>query len=116
MSKVRIKVDINNSEENNSKEIDAIISNNKLKYKEDDKTTVVYSYLENILIRENNELRMNYFFDLKKESTGNIYIKELNKKLEVKIKTTKLKIDNNNIEISFIVEDNKFNYKVEVIK
>lgn len=116
MSKVRIKVEIKNSEENNLREVDAIISDSKLKYKEEENTTVVFSYLDKTLVRENNELRMDYTFDLNKETIGRIYIKELNKKLEIKIKTTKLKIENNDIEVSFIVEDNKFNYKVEVIK
>lgn len=116
MSKVQINVEIKNSEEHISKEIDAIISDNNLKYKEADKTTVIFSYLEKTLTRENNELRMTYTFDIEKETIGKIYIKELNKNIEIKIKTTKLKIDNKNIEISFIVEDNKFNYKVEVIE
>ena len=50
MSKVRIKVEIKNSEENNLREVDAIISDSKLKYKEEENTTVVFSYLDKTLV------------------------------------------------------------------
>ena len=116
MSKIRIKIDIENSEGKLSSEVDAILHDNKLKYKEEDNTIVVFSYEDNTLIRENNELRMEYKFNNSNKTQGNVYVKELNKKINLDIKTTKLKINDNNIDVSFIIEENKFNYRVEVIK
>lgn len=116
MSKIRVKVTIKNPETNISNEINAIIQDNILKYKEDKDTTVVFSYKDNRLIRENNELRMDYIFKEKNESKGEILVKELNKKIKIDIKTKKIVIKENNIKIIFDVEENEFIYKVEVIK
>lgn len=116
MSKESIKVTIKNSENNSSFKTNAIIQDNIIKYKEDNNTIVKFNYETNELIRENNELRMNYFFSNKTITTGTIFIKDLNKELELEIKTKKIQRKNNDIEIEFLVEENDFLYKIEVIK
>ena len=58
---------------------------------------------------------MAYEFDLSKETTGTLEVKSLNKLLNLNIKTNKLLINSNNIELNFLVEEEKINYKLEVI-
>lgn len=116
MSKESIKVTIKNSENNSSFETNAIIRDNIIKYKEDNNTIVKFNYDTNELTRENSELRMNYLFSNENPTTGTIFIKDLNKELELEIKTKRVQIKNNDIEIEFLVEENDFLYKIEVIK
>ena len=116
MSKIKINITIKNPEINISKEVDAILQDEILKYKEEKDTSVKFSYKDNNLVRENNELRMEYLFLENKTTKGNIFIKELNKKINVDIKTKSIKRKSNDIEIVFNVENNKFVYRVEVIK
>lgn len=116
MSKIRILVTVNNDESNTTNEFDAIIQDQTLKYIENKETTVIFSYLKNILIRENNELRMEYSFNENKKTKGIILVKEYNQEINVEVDTKSIKKENNNIEIDFNVENNKFKYKVEVIK
>ena len=116
MSKESIKVTIKNSENNSSFKTNAIIQDNIIKYKEDNNTVVKFNYDTNELTRENSELRMNYLFSNENPTTGTIFIKDLNKELELEIKTKKIQRKNNDIEIEFLVEENDFLYKIEVIK
>jgi hypothetical protein len=116
MSKIRALVSIDSPEGNQAYEVDAILQDSNLKYKENKETKVMFSYLNNNLVRENDELRMEYLFLENKTTKGNIFIKELNKKINVDIKTKSIKRKSNDIEIVFNVENNKFIYRVEVIK
>ena len=43
-------------------------------------------------------------------------MKDLNRELEVNIKTNKIERNKNDIEIEFVVEDNTIKYHIEVIK
>ena len=113
MPRLNIKVTVINDEETQEFITNAIIQDEILKYKERDNTTVIYDYKNNSLFRENNELRMDYSFNSGK---GNIFIKGLNKKLNIKIKTKKIERKINIIEIEYVIENNNFLYKVEEIK
>ncbi len=113
MPKINILVTIKNDLTDSAYTTTAIKQDSLLKYKEKDNTLVIYDYDKNSLVRENNELRMDYVFDMNKKTDGIITIKEFNKKLSVPIITNKLERKNNNIEIEFKVEDNLFLYKVE---
>lgn len=116
MPKINIKVTINNLEENTSYEVPAIITEEIIKYKEPNYTMVTYNFKDNSLFRENDELRMEYYFNSEKKTKGSINIKELNKKIDLEIKTKKIERKNNNIEIEFIIDSNIFLYKIEEIK
>lgn len=116
MPKTNIKVTIQNEEENNVITEKAILQDSLLKYKENKDTLVIYNYDKNSLVRENNELRMDYLFDVNRKTEGIIYIKDIGQKLVIKITTKKLIRKNNNIEIHFVIENKKFLYKVEEIK
>lgn len=119
MPKIDVKITIETS---SNKQLDytvkALVRRRRLIYHEPDenKTKVIYDYENNILTRENNDFYMAYEFDLSKETTGTLEVKSLNKLLNLNIKTNKLLINSNNIELNFLVEEEKINYKLEVIK
>lgn len=116
MPKIKINVTIKNKEDNQKYDVTSIFQEDILKYKEKNSTKVIFDYKKNILVRENNELRMEYYFDSGKKTKGLIEIKELNKKIEVEIETKKIERKNNDIEILFRIENDDFLYKIEEIK
>ena len=115
MPKMNIKVSIHNEMENSHYKVPAIFQEDTMKYKEQDDTIVTYNYRDNILLRENKELRMKYPFDPNRQTTGEIIIKELEKTMKIKIETIKLERKNQNIEIVFKIDENQFLYKIEEV-
>lgn len=116
MSKESIKVTIKNNQSNSTINVNAIIQDNIIKYKEEANTIVKFDYTTNELTRENNELRLNYLFLEDNKTEGIIYVKDLKKELVLEIKTKKIQRKNYDIEIEFAVEEEEFLYKIEVIK
>ncbi len=116
MPKINIQATIKNVSDNSIVKTSAIIQDDTIKYKEDDKTIVKFNYRTNELNRENDELKMRYLFSNRKKTIGTIAIKELAKTLNIQISTKKIKRKDYNIEIEFQIEENDFLYKIEVIK
>lgn len=115
MSKVKIKVSVNDDIE---KEYNAIYREKEklLTYKEEDNTLVKFNYKDNILIRENDSIFMQYKFVNKKTSKNKIFIKDLKQYLDITLFTKSILVKDNIINITYVIEDNLFNYKIEVIK
>ena len=116
MPKTKILVTIKNEEEDTSYEVPAILQDCMIKYKEKNNTTVLYDYKKNKLVRENEDLRMDYLFDMHKQTEGIIKIKELGQVIKLIIETKKIERINHNIEIRFSIEKKDFLYKIEEIK
>ena len=116
MPKIDIFVSLKNSEETIEYKTKAIFAEDSLKFLEKDGTRCIYYYHKNILIRENNKLRMEYIFDDTKETMGNINIKDLAQDITIKIKTKNIKEKNKNIEIEYEIENDNFIYRLEVIE
>ncbi|MBQ6135211.1 MAG: hypothetical protein IJI60_02725 [Bacilli bacterium] len=116
MPKIKIRVSIIQEEKETKEEVNAIYQDNIFKYQEDKKTKVILDLNQNILLRENKELKMKYIFQEKEETDGIIESKELGKKIMVKIKTKKIERKENDIKITFQVEDQSFLYHIEVLK
>ena len=116
MPKIKIIVTIKNEEEDTSYNVNAILQDNILKYQENNHTMVIYNYENNSLVRENEELRMDYLFDVERKTEGTIQVKELGQSIKLKIKTNKLERKNNNIEVNFNIEGKNFLYKIEELK
>ncbi len=116
MPKIDIKVTINNEIDQVDYKVKAIIEEDLIKYLEPDKTVTTFNYQDNTLLRENNELRMEYHFDIKKHTEGFIIVKEIDKTIKVKVKTNKIERNNHNIKINFNVEEKDFIYEIEEIK
>lgn len=120
VSKVNAKITLQNAEDNFEYVVPAIYHDDEkvIIYNEQDdqKTLVKFNYITKELIRENDSLLMKYNFNKEKNSQGTIYVKGMEKNLIVTIKTLKLvRWEDNNIEIEYQIENDKFNYKIEVI-
>lgn len=91
----------------------AIIQDEILKYQEEKNKIVIFFYQENKLIRETNELKINYIFDQEKETIGTIFIKNLNKYINVPIKTIKFEKENYNVDIIYKIEKEKYHFQIK---
>ncbi len=116
MSKIKIRVFVENLAEKRRWETIAILQDEMLKYQEEDQTKVILNLKNYSLKRENDKINMYYLFQKGKETKGIIKIKEYEKNLDIKIKTTKLERKNKNIEIKYIIENEEFLYKIEEMK
>ena len=115
-AKLDVLISVKSNDSNLEYKTTAILTEEIIKYKSEDNTTEMFDYTNNKLTRENSELRMDYVFDLNKETKGTIFVKDLNRNLDVNIKTNKIERNKNDIEIEFVVEDNTIKYHIEVIK
>lgn len=116
MPKLDVLISVKSNDSNLEYKTTAILTEDIIKYKSEDNTTEMFDYTNNRLTRENSELRMNYIFDINKETKGTVFVKDLNRELEVNIKTNKIERNKNDVEIEFVVEDNTIKYHIEVIK
>ena len=116
MPKIKMLVTIKNDANDSIYETVAITHDDIISYKEKDGTLVIYNLDTNSLVRENDELRMDYLFDVSKETSGTIKVKEYNKDIYVPLITKKLERKNNDIEVQYNIDDKVFLYKVEEIK
>jgi len=76
-------------------------------------TNMIIDLNNKILTRENKDYLIKYKLIEKKETTNEIIIKDLDKTIELKIKTEKFEITENKIEIEYILLDS--NEKVTYI-
>lgn len=113
MAKIRIRVTIKNSETEDSYEVNAIIQDNIIKYREADDTKVSFDYNKNKLIRENNQMKMLYYFDNKEESS--ILVKEYDRSIKLLINTISIKKEKNNLEVNYKIDEEEFLYRIEEI-
>lgn len=117
--KIKLKGYLKNINQNTTEIIDvnAIKNKNTINYKINDilhKITIKNNKL--FLSRNNNEYSYELIFELNKETNTEYYIKELNTSIDIRIKTTKLLIKDNKIEINYTVidSDEKYLYLIEM--
>lgn len=91
---------------------DCIIENNIYKYKEENNTNVILDMNNNKLIRNNNDIDMEYDFNNKK---GSLLIKELDKTLDLAISNVSIYRENKLIEIKYSIDKESFIYRLEVL-
>ncbi len=116
MPKLDVLIKVKSKDSNIEYKTTAIMTDGVIKYKSNDNTKEIFDYNNYKLIRENDEMRMDYLFDEKQTTTGIVFVKELNQSVGVNIKTNKIERNNNDIEIEFEVENNTIKYHIEVIK
>lgn len=104
-----------NSEQNTEYTTKGVVTDKEIKYVENDELNTIakFNLINNTLTRKNNNLRLRYPFVLDKETLGEVEIKELNKKIKVKIKTKKIEKKERSIRIEFSVEKEDFIYYIE---
>ena len=115
MPKINMEINLKSDIDNIKERVTAKIDNNRIVYYEKNKTKVIYDYKNDILTRDNNDIKMIYKFNQKKETVGNILVKDLKRKINIKIKTKKLEKKDYNLEIEFIIEKQNFLYKITKI-
>ena len=84
-----------------------------LEYKEKDETLTAFDYLNNILKRNNNEMSLEFKFTKGEITNNKIFIKELNKEIEVEILTKEILKDDKFIKIVYVMNDVLFEYTLE---
>lgn len=113
MNTKKYKMTLKTSADLISYNIDVFInqSNSELSYieKDKDKTFVNYDYLNNVLKRDNNSLCMEYDFN---NENGFIFIKELNKKIDIDLKVKKLENTSKNIYIEYYINDELYKFEL----
>jgi len=115
MGKNKIKVILESSETKNTNNTTATIEDNNIKYKEPDATNVTLNTKDNILIRENEKLLMEFNFDIDKITENTLYVKDLKQTLIIIIKTMNIICKKNYYKVEYeIIDNDKFNYIVEV--
>lgn len=118
MSKINIHTVLKTQEKTYDYEVPAILKNDEgiIIYNEQDdqRTKTSFNYRTKELIRENDSLKMHYIFNKDKNSQGKILVKEFGRALDITIRTTKMLRCDYNIEIEFLIEEQTFNYKIEV--
>lgn len=115
MPKKKIKVWIQNDNQTQEEEVIALVQKDKIHYIAKDETKTTYHREKNVLIRQNNELEMEYLFIENQRTNGKLRIKEMNKYLEIPIYTKKIIQKKNSIEIIYIIEKEEYKYRIEEI-
>ena len=104
----KIKVIINEEE----LVTESTITNDIIKYQEENGTNTTLDLNNNTLVRENNDIYMKYDFNKK---TGTLEVKELNKVLDLKINNVHIYRDEKVTEIKYNIDEEEFIYRVEVL-
>ncbi len=109
MPKINIRVSITNQIETKTKEMVGTLSDQLLKYREND-LTVILNYEKDILTRENKDYKIKYDF---KNDKGSIHLKDNSFDVMIPIKTIKKERKNNDIKIEYQIEEESFLYQIE---
>lgn len=84
-----------------------------IKYIEKDGTNTSFDYKNNILRRDNDQMIVEFKFDLGEVTKGKMSVKELMGDLEIDVLTKELKITDNIIKVVYVVNDLTFEYTLE---
>lgn len=89
---------------------------NTIKYVENDElnTIVKFDYKDYTLTRKNKNMKLRYNFVLNEVTDGELEVTGMNTKMILRVETRRIKHNKNNIEIEFLVENEKFKYSIEV--
>ena len=117
--KVKVKACLKNITEKTEEIVEGygVRNKNKLTYHHNDMIIRLEIQKNSLkLIREDNNFIHTFNFKLDKETNSEYYIKEYHTNLIVKVVTTKLSIDDNNITINYIIKDSndEYNYILDM--
>lgn len=115
--KKTLRVATLSNNENIIYEVNAIFHDDTVIYIEQDKnkTKTSFNYAKNQLIRKNEDFTMTYDFVKGKETIGTLIINNIGKTIYLKVKTTDIIKNKDNIKIVFTVENEKIEYKLEML-
>ena len=92
--------------------------NNYLYYFEtdEDKTFAIYDFAKNILKRDNLKMYQEFQFLKNNITINQINLKDLNRSLEIEIFTSNVISDKPNITVNYLLNAEKYLYKIEVLE
>lgn len=108
--KKKIKVKIKNDEEEQENIYSSIFSENQIQYIEKKNTKVKVNRKDFILTRENEDMKMEYFF---KEKKGNLFLKKYKRVLPIVLKVKKITNEKEKLIIEYEVENMHFYYSID---
>lgn len=112
MPKLNIKTIMTLPEQKITENTVGNIESGIISYQESNNTYVYLDTNRHELIRENNEINMKYIFDEKEITKGNIYIKDLDRTIELDIKTKVIEKDYHRYKVEYMIEKDTFTYEV----
>lgn len=116
--KIKVKVTIENNDGKDEQIYNAIYIKEKdiIKYKENDKTNVTLNKKDNILIRENDVMYMEYHFEKNHVTDGILVLKDIDKEFLLITKTISINNKENFYKVSYKLVETKdiFTYTLEV--
>lgn len=118
MNKIMAKIVVISNDIPMEEEIECLFDKEKqvIQYVENGNTKVILDIFNNRLIRENNEIYMNYLFDMDKTTDNEVLIKELNKIININIKTEKIINDLLMYNVIYtILDGDRIEYKIEFL-
>lgn len=112
MSRIKINYSINNEYDDINSVTKAILKDNIITYKEEDKTKVKYDYDNRRLERTNDNMSMIYDF-----KNGEAIIDVISVGSTIKLKLESLEYSNNDYNLieKFKLEEETIEYRIEVI-
>lgn len=112
MSKIKINYSIKNEYDDITSSTKASLKDEIITYKEEDKTKVVYDYVNRKLERENETMSMIYDF---KEGLATITVKNINSVVKLKLESLEYSNNNYNLVEKYKLEDEIIEYRIEVL-
>lgn len=118
----RYKVLITINSDNDKKSFTQIINYDEEKqylyYVENDpeKTVNIYDYKKNILKRDNSKIYLELNFINKKITNNKLQLKDLNNYLDIDIFTESIEVIDKNITIKYLLNNEKYLYKLEIME
>ncbi|MDD3241195.1 MAG: hypothetical protein PHQ64_00240 [Bacilli bacterium] len=114
MVKINLKILLKQSENKDSLfETTGYMKENKkiIYYDEDKQTKNIYDLEKDILVRENNEYKIDLCF--REEVKSNMRLKESNLTVNIPLKTNKIDNIINKIVIKYMIDNDDFEYHIE---
>ena len=115
MGKIRLREIFKSDDEDIDIDIIGIINKNKIVYKENDiKVTIVVLSNKIFMNRKHSNYEIDFVFENKVTTEATYILKEYNKEFKFDIKTTKLEIKEDLIDIVYRIEDNIFSFILKI--
>ena len=115
MPKKQVKITLNNSTEKIENCVSAIVINNTIKYNDNGVVTILRINNDNVvMIRENNEYKIELLFDSKDNSEGTYFLKSHNVSYNLDIITKLLEYSDNEIKIEYVLNNDTRFFKLKI--
>lgn len=109
----KVTISSSNNIDKNTYLINHDINKKIIFYTEKDKTITTYNYKDNVLIRDNEKMHLQYNFKINEKTTNIINIKELNNTFTIELFTKSIYKDSNKLKIVYTIDDTDFTYEIK---